>query len=285
MSQVRTRKVVKVVETSVDVQTTTITGLNTVVNSVVTNMQSDSLKEVIGNEHKSKQITNVLMSPATLKDSFRKEYKINLDTISATINGLDKHKAAVIKTMQNSIMRVKDESAVQNGLEKIINARDFNTFKQVVNDTMNKVSVEHTKVFSQNIAEAVKKASINVGFKNVEIQDEASKISIISQNDLGEAILTEVRVDNDKVDLVSETIGMQDNSCNLKLNEFDRELERMGIKFKDAKAKWTGGNSWLPKAKEVEKNMKKKHTEKSMKKKQNDIIKRYNKSMNNKLKN
>ena len=278
MSQVRTRKVVKVVETSIDVQTTNVTSMDAVVDSVITDIHDETLKASIKKDNKNIQHSNELSSPAVLKDSFRTEYKMNLKTIPVTIKGLDRHKAAAIKTMQNSNMKVVDKSVVQKGLERIVNAKDFGSLKKVVDDTMSKVSIDHTKVLAQSIATVVEKASANIGFRNVKIQNEASKITVIAQNDSGEAILTEVRVDKDKVDLVSETIGMQDNSCNLKLNEFDREMERLGVKFKDAKAKWTGGNTWLPKAKEVEKSM-------AVKKKQNERIRLYQKLNINKQKN
>ncbi|NPA44906.1 MAG: hypothetical protein GXO49_05170 [Chlorobi bacterium] len=285
MSQVRVRKVERIVEANVVDAVTTCINTNAEVDSAIALSTNSELKALISNSVVVEKAKNIVQTPEQLKVDFSTSFSKNMEAmVNTNVNNLVKQKVAVINAIKEGGYKIQTGSIIKNGIAKIISSETENGFKTAVNTLMNNVKNEHNTVFTQSVANVVKDASVAIGFTNVSLVYSDAKVSVIAENNQGEAILTEVRIDRktSKVDLVSETIGIADNSCNVKLNQLDKELEKRGIKHKESKVKWTGGDSWLPTSKKIEKKIK---TKKKTKQSTSTKKSLYRKVNVNKLKN
>ncbi|MBL0335661.1 MAG: hypothetical protein IPP73_10275 [Chitinophagaceae bacterium] len=173
------------------------------------------------------------------------------------MDALVKQKLAVTKTISELSYQVVNKTAVEEKIIQLMNA-DKKMFKKSVEATMNEIQAQHSQVFTNELTQIVSKASAEAGYKTVNVIIKNSVSVITSVNGLGQGIISEVRTDNKTkvLDLVSETIGMADGSCNDAMQKFGDALNKYGVKFSNLNCKWTGGNCWLPNAKEAEKDIK-----------------------------
>jgi len=198
-----------------------------------------------------------LKSPNAMRFAFSEMYTNNLNTFSTqNIDVLVKQKLAVTKTISELSYRVVNKTAVEEKIIQLMNA-DKKMFKKSVEATMNEIQAQHSQVFINELTQIVSKASVEAGFKTVNVIIKNSVPVITSVNELGQGIISEVRTDNKTkvLDLVSETIGMADGSCNDAMQKFGDALNKYGVKFSNLNRKWTGGNCWLPNAKDAEKSI------------------------------
>ena len=221
-----------------------------------------------------------LKSPNALRFAFAETYIKNMNVFAPeSIGALTKQKSAVVKTISEMAYRVDNKSAVTEKVVQLLNA-DKQTFKKSVEAVMNEIQVQHGRVFTKEMVEIVSKASAEAGYKtiNVIIKNSVPVISAVDAS--GRGIVSEIRTDNKThvVDLVSETIGMVDGSCNDAMQKFGDALNKYGVKYSNSNRKWTGGNCWLPNAKEIEQTVKNNSNKKQM-----DRTRKLN--TNNKVKN
>lgn len=119
--------------------------------------------------------------------------------------------------------------------------------------------MQHTQMFTRELASVIAEASKEAGFGKVDIVYKDALPEIVALDDRGRAIRSEVRVNNKSkvLDLVSETIGISDRTCNDVMEAFSKALERHGVKSSTGDRKWTGGQCWLPGSRDVEQKLKK----------------------------
>jgi len=199
-----------------------------------------------------------LKSPNAMRFTFSEMYTNNLNAFATeNMDALVKQKLAVTKTISELSYQVVNKTAVEEKIIQIMNA-DKKMFKKSVEATMNEIQAQHSQVFMNELTQIVSKASAEAGYKTVNVIIKNSVPVITSVNELGQGIISEVRTDNKTkvLDLVSETIGMADGSCNDAMLKFGDALNKYGVKFSNLNRKWTGGNCWLPNAKEAEKDIK-----------------------------
>ena len=199
-----------------------------------------------------------MKSSNALRFSFAETYAKNMDFFATeNVEALAKQKSAVVKTISEVAYRVENKAAVTEKVIQLLNS-DKQAFKQSVEAVMNEIQVQHSRVFTKEMVQIVSKASADAGFKTVNVVVKNS-IPVISAVDAtGRGIVSEIRTDSKTHvhNLVSETIGMVDGTCNDAIQRFGDALNRYGVKYSSANRKWTGGNCWLPNAKEVENTIK-----------------------------
>jgi len=199
-----------------------------------------------------------LKSPNAMRFAFAETYTKNMNVFATeSIETLAKQKSVVVKTITEMAYRVENKNAITEKVVQMLHA-DKQSFKQSVEAVMNEIQVQHGSVFTKQMVEIVSKASVDAGFKtvNVVVKNSVPVITAVDAN--GRGIVSEIRTDNKThvLDLVSETVGMTDGSCNDAIQAFSASLQKYGVKYSDANRKWTGGNCWLPNAKEVEQTIK-----------------------------
>jgi hypothetical protein len=203
-------------------------------------------------------LNKTLYSPLTIKHQFTETYTANMEQMSSVSEKLIKQKAAVIKTINASDYKITSPKVVEEGFRHVIAAKTQKELVKSVESVMNIVHEQHNNVFTQEVAGIVKNASIKSNFQNVQIKTLNNVVTVIALNQKGEALLSEIRTDakTKQIDLVTETIGISDGTCNNVLKDFDSALRESGIKFNSTTSKWTGGACWLPNSQKVDSELK-----------------------------
>jgi hypothetical protein len=255
MSQVRTRR--NVTELSVvsfsDTVNVSVAAASAATKAIST-MSNMAFRELVSGSVDIKSTTisetmaGIVKSPVALRNSFAETYTRSMDEITENIDVVTKQKIAIVKTIAQGDYQVLSEKTVETGIQAILKSTRSTELSVAVNTMMNTIQQEHNTVFTQSIAAVVKKASISSGFANVKVKAAGHKVSVIALNENGQSILTDVKIDakTQRVDLVSETIGIVDKSCDSILNKFDQELEKAGLKYKKPDVKWKETVSWMP---------------------------------------
>lgn len=195
-----------------------------------------------------------LQSPNAMRFGFAETYKKNMNVfVTESIEELAKQKSVIVKTITEMKYMVENKNPVSEKVVQMLNA-DKKTFKKSVEVLMNEVQSQHSRVFTKEMVEIVSKASAEAGFKTVNVVIKNSVPVISAVDAIGRGIVSEIRTDNKThvVDLVSETIGMADGSCNEAIERLTAALGKYGVKYSNTNRRWTGGACWLPNAKEAE---------------------------------
>jgi hypothetical protein len=187
--------------------------------------------------------TNV-SSPNTLRAQFRKTYAdVSSKIAQSGLSTVEATKACIIATISKMNFKVEEGKAVRQAIKAITTSQNTNSLNRQIKALMNHLEVTHTRVFTSALARACVKASLSVGFKEVEVKNVLGKLEIIASNSIGQRLVSEIEVDakTGAVNMHTETIGMTDGSCSLVMNQFNHELKKMGVKIGSEKTKFTGG--------------------------------------------
>ncbi len=199
-----------------------------------------------------------LKSPNAMRFGFAETYAKHMNAFaSESIEALAKQQSAIVRTITEMQYRVEDKSAVSEKVVQMLSA-DKTCFKKSVEVLMNEVQSQHSRVFTKEMIQIVSKAAVEAGFKTVNVVIKNSVPVISAVDAMGRGIVSELRTDNQThvVDLVSETIGMADGSCNEAIERLTAALGKYGVKYSNTNRRWTGGSCWLPNAKQVEQTVK-----------------------------
>ncbi|MDO8641700.1 MAG: hypothetical protein Q7R33_09220 [Nitrosarchaeum sp.] len=150
--------------------------------------------------------------------------------------------------------RIIDKKTITKGLIKVLNAETAQAMNSEIKLVMNQIEANHTRVFASNIAKVCAKASVQVGFKKVEIKYVNGKLEVIASNNNGQHLNSEIYLDvkTNNINASIETIGINDGTCNSIISNFNDELKKMGIKIGEEKTSFTGGVCQLSYSKLIE---------------------------------
>lgn len=264
MSKVETRRnITEIQAIPLSSMVSNVSRTASVVSNAVVTMTDAAIKEMItGNVNlqastlKSEMGSTALYSPVNLRQQFSEIYTSSITEFSGVKEVLTRQKAAALKTISSCDYQVQSPATIQQGITQIMQADAQQSFSRAVESVMNEIQAQHNQVFTHHLSSIVKEASIKSGFaKEVKVKVLNQKLSVIATNEHGQALLSEIQVDkkSQRLDLVTETIGISDGSCNVILQKFGEELEKAGVKYGESSSKWTGGACWLPNSKAIEK--------------------------------
>ncbi len=254
MSQIRQRRnVTELVAVNFE-QAINVTTAASVVGNAISNVTDTVIRELITDNVDfssttiSSSMPNTIQSPIVLRNKFAESYTKAMTEITQEMDLVTKQKMAVIKTLSICGHKIQSSKTLETGVQEVMKAMTSEALSTTVEKIMNTVQSEHNTIFMNSIASVVQRASIAIGFSDVKIQQVAGIKSVVALNEQGQSIVTDVKVDEktQRVDLVSETIGINDKSCNIILNKFDKELEKAGLKHRKPDVKWKKGVEWLP---------------------------------------
>lgn len=253
MSQIRTRRNVTELAAVNFADTINVTTASSALRTTLANITDTAIQELVTGNIDFKTTTvkgssNVVSSPVVLRNAFAESYSNEIGKLQSRTNSLTKQKMAIIKTITNGEYKVKNTEVVSRGIQEVLLSQTPEKLTTSLEKMMNAVQSEHNAVFTETISQVVKKASVATGFTNVQIKQTTGQISVIALNEKGQSIITDVAIDDktQRVDLVSETIGINDKSCDSILNKFDQELEKAGLKFKKPDVEWKDTVEWMP---------------------------------------
>lgn len=196
-----------------------------------------------------------LSSPNTLRAQFKKVYTTIKDNVSQHMpSKIEATKASVLATISIMSYKVEEEKVVRDVINALVKSRNKSSLKREIESLMHCLEVSHTKVFTSALSKACVKASLAVGFKEVEVKKVYGKLEVIATNSKGQRLISEIDVHPKTrvVNMHTETIGMTDRSCSLVMNQFNDELRKMGIKIENVTIKFTGGSCQMPYAKIID---------------------------------
>ncbi|MFN8353677.1 MAG: hypothetical protein U0Y10_04505 [Spirosomataceae bacterium] len=199
--------------------------------------------------------STTVCSPNTLRAAFGSTFSPTIKKLEHHgLSTLDAKKASLISSISRMDFKVADQRMVKSGIKAVLSARDEKTLNTGIKAVMHQLEVAHTKVFTANLAKACAKASVAVGFKQVEIKQVAGKLEVIATNNIGQRLNSEISVDanTNQVNANTETIGITDGSCNAIITSFNDELKKMGIKIGSEKTTFTGGACQMPYSKMID---------------------------------
>ncbi|MGA3286370.1 MAG: hypothetical protein ABSD46_02975 [Bacteroidota bacterium] len=199
--------------------------------------------------------SNTVCSPNMLRAIFAKSFSPAIERINTSgLSPLDIKKVALISTINMMDFKVTDKGILNEGIKAVVNAGDAKVLNSEMKSFMGNLEVMHTKVFSSNLAQACAKASVTVGFKQVEVKRVDGNLNVIATNEIGQHINTEISIDgaNNIVNARTEIIGMRNGTCDPIIKQFNQQLKRMGIKLGSEKTTSTDGNCQLPYSKVID---------------------------------
>ncbi len=240
-----------------------------------------AINATTGGLHFTSTSTSVC-SPNLLRAAFGNSFAPNIKKLEAKgLSSLDAKKASLISSISKMDFKITDKKAITNRIKAVMNAKDENTLNTEIKSVMNHLEVDHTKVFTSNLAKACAAASLKVGFKQVEIKQVNGKLEVIATNSIGQRLNSEISVDakTNNVNANTETIGITDGSCNAIISNFNNELKKMGIKIGDEKTTFTGGACQLPYSKMIDQQDK----EQQRKKKEQERLRKLNSTNRQKI--
>lgn len=128
-------------------------------------------------------------------------------------------------------------------LNALANANTVAEATLATNRLVQTVTTEHQSAVMQAAAFACSCASVDIGFTTIQSEvGLAGQLRVISTDDMGRVLVSEVRQDSDgEVSVESEMIGVTDGSCQVVMSQFDAAVERHGLHADTPNRKFTGG--------------------------------------------
>jgi hypothetical protein len=201
----------------------------------------------------------VLHSPTMLKPVLQKHFNRNLEMLN-TVNiirndQVAKIKTAGIQTIQQANLQVENRNLVVQSVQLLLNATTVQKATEGLSTMLSTIKEQHTKVFTNTLANTIQLASSNIGFSQVKLETVTSKLTrIVATNLKGINLISEIHTDErKKVDIVSELEGITDGSCKQTMDAFNKELETLGVVAERKDRKPTGGVPVMEYAKSLNK--------------------------------
>ena len=187
--------------------------------------------------------TTVIKSPVALRNQVHSEFRAAVKELTKVHGEAKAQQVAALQVIHNLNYRVENTAPIVASIKEIVTASSAKSVQKAFVKTLETLEKEHTRVYVSSVANAIQKVAANVGFANMRVTYETGKIAVTAMNGNGQALLTEIHTDpkTTAVNLVVETIGIKNNSCNDILNAYDQELEAAGLKFRKGDVRYTNG--------------------------------------------
>ncbi|MGB0524635.1 MAG: hypothetical protein ACPGJS_16800 [Flammeovirgaceae bacterium] len=115
----------------------------------------------------------------------------------------------------------------------ILEANSLNSFLTTTNQFVEGIASTNNQLFEQALIQSVQKASIQVGFNTItDVSKHSNYTHIVSKAANGQLFVSDIMIENGKYTILSETIGIYDQTCQQILDDFEDKLEVLGVKCK-----------------------------------------------------
>lgn len=187
-----------------------------------------------------------IKSPQCVNNSFIESFTKQMNACNQKImDPLASQQQALLVSLCTVDYSIRPESRIriEQLTHEVLHAKDEATILSASSALIQHIQEDHALMFRESVAVAVQSAVVKSGFSRIALRQEAHTAVIIGQNENGQALISEVRMDEQgKVDLVSETLGFSDGACSVVMKQFDYELAEAGIKYRRSDAHWTLAN-------------------------------------------
>jgi len=203
--------------------------------------------------------SQILQSPIMLRPVLQKQYSNNVRELNNQLithsDQISKIKTAGLITIQQVNLQVENRDVVIESMQNLMNATTVQQAKDNLTSMFSTIKEQHTKVFTNTIANTIQIASTKIGFSQVKMETVTPILTrIVATNPKGINLISEIHTDEKmKVDIISELEGVTDGSCKATMDAFNKELEKMGIVAERKDRKPTGGIPVMEYAKSLNK--------------------------------
>lgn len=235
--------------------------------SIVRDLIQAVPKQITANIHKVQSMNprplslssvTSLQSPTSLK-VLQNHFNQNITFLNR--NNMDKNdevtkiKTAALITMQQENLKIENKEIVSQLIQELLAATTLKQTTEKLSSTFAEIKNEHTRVFTNILSSAIQTASNNIGFNQIKHEVVSPGLTrIIATNTQGYNLISEIHTDKQKrVDILSELEGITDNSCNKIMNDFNKQLEALGIMAERKDRKPTGGIAQMPYVQKLQK--------------------------------
>lgn len=236
MSQVSTRKRVRKANASGQIANRAIKGGCALAASAISSsirLAHNASVTVLNDLRKMEQTGNSakIFSSVSLKNNFTNKYNENKKYAKTKgLSEAEASKIALIVSTEQTPFMVKNPDSIAQQMESI----DWNRPPLELNESlalmMSAIDTEHSSIFMDQLTIAVNEASVEIGFDKTRVIEQSKCKRVIAENEKGHLLVTEISKNNTgEVDLVTETINIQDMTCSDVMDRFDRALEKRGI--------------------------------------------------------
>jgi len=205
----------------------------------------------------SRASANILKSPTSLK-VLQKHFEKNISVLSGSnsmnSNEILKLKTAAIMTMQQENLKIDNKALVTKSINELLMAETIQETTEKLSSTFAEIKNQHTRVFTRTLSSAIQLASTKIGFGQVKSEIVSPSLTrIVATNSKGINLISEVHTEKKGIDIISEVDGIADGSCAKIMDDFNREMETLGIVAERKERKSTGGIAQMPYIKHLRK--------------------------------
>jgi hypothetical protein len=217
--------------------------------------------------------TNVIKSPGLLAvQEFEKMYahhevqaqmKQNFNVIdrgsTQSLSPVEQLKVLTLSTLVNTPLFVQDRQVVAREIDTLAAADTEQQVKDVSRRLKTEIETQQNKLVVQSLRIACETASQDAGFKTLESYHRGGVTRVIARDAKENVLVTEIMQDKKtkEIHIVTEPIGLQDNSCNRIIDNYNKSLEKSGVVYTSRNRKPTGGVCELAFTKEYQKTLSK----------------------------
>jgi hypothetical protein len=118
---------------------------------------------------------------------------------------------------------------IKGELQILSNSSEITQAKVAIHTLKDKMINEHQLNLERLICQSVEQSAIEQGFTNIETVRERNVTKVIATDQIGHALISEIKDDSDGCVINSEVAGYFDGSCHKILNDFEKALVAKGI--------------------------------------------------------
>jgi len=133
------------------------------------------------------------------------------------------------RELEHALIRPQSAQLFQVHARALASTQSVPEFRQAAAHVTNALQAEHEAI-ALEIAPLVAAATKNTAFETVQQVQSPGRVTIIGQDQHGKALQTEILTAPGKpLEIRSETLGFNDDTCDATLTEFEENLETQGV--------------------------------------------------------
>lgn len=227
--------------------------LNKATTTATTNRHPGSL--VVGDFNKMYAHHEV---QAQLKQNFNDINQNNAKSLSR----VEQLKVLTLSTLVSTPLFVQDRQSIAKEMDNLAAAATEQQVKAVSRKLKGKIETQQNQLVIQSLQIACEAASKDVGFKKIESHQQDDITRIIARDAKENVLVSEIIQDKKtkEINIVTEPIGLEDDSCNAIIDNYNKSLQKSGVVYSSRNRKFTGGVCELTFTKEYQKRIQQKRT-------------------------
>lgn len=194
------------------------------------------------------------------------QLKQNFDVINRKsakpLSRVEQLKVLSLSTLVSTPLFVQDRQLIAKEMDNLASAATEQQVKAVSRKLTSEIETQQNQLVIQSLQIACETASKDVGFKKIESHRQDGITRIIARDAKENVLVSEIIQDKKtkEINIVTEPIGLEDDSCNAIIDNYNKSLHKSGVVYSSRNRKFTGGVCELAFTKGYQKRLQKKRT-------------------------